>query len=130
MVSDLMPTSTMSARVDAGELTVIGGGDHVGIPGPCRSPMPVSRQRHEASIAPCWRLRGPPAVRRARRRGAAGEGAEGGTVDFTSAPAGISTGGPVIITIGTPIDEFLNPVRRWCRIASMRCCRISPTASS
>ena len=27
-----MPTSTMSARVDAGELTVIGGGGHVGIP--------------------------------------------------------------------------------------------------
>jgi UDP-N-acetyl-D-mannosaminuronic acid dehydrogenase len=24
----------------------------------------------------------------------------------------ISTGGPVIVTIGTPIDEFLNPVRR------------------
>ena len=27
-------------------------------------------------------------------------------------PDRISTGGPVIITIGTPIDEFLNPVRR------------------
>jgi len=27
-----MPTSTMTARVDAGELTVIGGGGHVGIP--------------------------------------------------------------------------------------------------
>src|SRR5262249_26054623 len=31
---------------------------------------------------------------------------------FTSAPSEISTGGPVIITIGTPIDEFLNPVRK------------------
>ena len=31
---------------------------------------------------------------------------------FTSAPERISTGGPVIITIGTPIDEFLNPVRK------------------
>jgi len=31
---------------------------------------------------------------------------------FTEAPDGISTGGPVIITIGTPVDEFLNPVRR------------------
>ena len=27
-------------------------------------------------------------------------------------PDSISTGGPVIVTIGTPIDEFLNPVRR------------------
>ncbi len=31
---------------------------------------------------------------------------------FTDASADISTGGPVIVTIGTPIDEFLNPVRR------------------
>jgi UDP-N-acetyl-D-mannosaminuronic acid dehydrogenase len=31
---------------------------------------------------------------------------------FTDASDQISTGGPVIITIGTPIDEFLNPVRR------------------
>ena len=30
---------------------------------------------------------------------------------FTSAPAEISPAGPVIIAIGTPIDEFLNPVR-------------------
>ena len=31
---------------------------------------------------------------------------------FTSASDDISPGKPVIITIGTPIDEFLNPVRR------------------
>lgn len=31
---------------------------------------------------------------------------------FTHSPDCISTGGPVIITIGTPIDEFLNPVRK------------------
>lgn len=31
---------------------------------------------------------------------------------FTNASDRISTGGPVIITVGTPIDEFLNPVRR------------------
>lgn len=31
---------------------------------------------------------------------------------FTSEPGEISSGGPVIITIGTPVDEFLNPVRR------------------
>lgn len=30
---------------------------------------------------------------------------------FTSRPNEISTSGPVIITIGTPVDEFLNPVR-------------------
>jgi len=31
---------------------------------------------------------------------------------FTNSSNRISTSGPVIITIGTPIDEFLNPVRR------------------
>ncbi len=31
---------------------------------------------------------------------------------FTSSPGEISTNGPVIVTIGTPIDEFLNPVRQ------------------
>lgn len=31
---------------------------------------------------------------------------------FTNSPGQISKGGPVIVTIGTPVDEFLNPVRR------------------
>ena len=30
---------------------------------------------------------------------------------FFTSPPSISTSGPVIITIGTPVDEFLNPVR-------------------
>lgn len=30
---------------------------------------------------------------------------------FTSSPARVSKNGPIIITIGTPVDEFLNPVR-------------------
>jgi UDP-N-acetyl-D-mannosaminuronic acid dehydrogenase len=36
---------------------------------------------------------------------------ERGHLVFTSEPAGISRSGPVIITIGTPVDEFLNPVQ-------------------
>jgi UDP-N-acetyl-D-mannosaminuronic acid dehydrogenase len=31
---------------------------------------------------------------------------------FTSSPGQVATKGPVIITIGTPIDEFLNPVHQ------------------
>ena len=31
---------------------------------------------------------------------------------FTSQPRGVSKKGPVIVTIGTPVDEFLNPVRK------------------
>src|SRR5262249_48212944 len=36
----------------------------------------------------------------------------GGRLVFTNAPGAISPRGPVIVTIGTPIDEFLNPVRK------------------
>ena len=36
----------------------------------------------------------------------------GNRLVFTNASNRISAGGPVIVTIGTPIDEFLNPVRR------------------
>ena len=35
-----------------------------------------------------------------------------GRLVFTNAPDLMSTRGPVIVTIGTPIDEFLNPVRK------------------
>jgi UDP-N-acetyl-D-mannosaminuronic acid dehydrogenase len=35
-----------------------------------------------------------------------------GRLHFTHSPAGISTAAPVIITIGTPVDEFYNPVRK------------------
>ena len=35
-----------------------------------------------------------------------------GRLVFTNSPDSISTGGPVVVTIGTPIDEFLNPVRQ------------------
>jgi UDP-N-acetyl-D-mannosaminuronic acid dehydrogenase len=35
-----------------------------------------------------------------------------GRLVFTNSPDLISTGGPVIVTIGTPIDEFLNPIRK------------------
>ncbi len=31
---------------------------------------------------------------------------------FTSSPAEISRKGPVVVTIGTPVDEFLNPVQK------------------
>ena len=36
---------------------------------------------------------------------------------FTSSPSGIGHNGPVIITIGTPVDEFLNPVQ-----SEVQCC--------
>jgi len=34
-----------------------------------------------------------------------------GRLIFTSRPSEIFSSGPVIVTIGTPVDEFLNPER-------------------
>ena len=52
-----------------------------------------------------------------------------GRLIFTSAPAAISSGGPVIVTIGTPVDEFLNPEQGAVRSASMICCPSSTMVS-
>jgi hypothetical protein len=46
---------------------------------------------------------------------------------FTSRPSEISTNGPVIITISTPVDA--TPCAPSSRIASTRCCRICTTGS-
>ena len=48
---------------------------------------------------------------------------------FTHSSDRISPRGPVIITIGTPISFSIRSAR-WCKTASMPCCRRSPTASS
>jgi UDP-N-acetyl-D-mannosaminuronic acid dehydrogenase len=114
MVSDLMPTSTMSARVDAGELTVIGGGGHVGIPlvlSFANAGFRVNVNDVNRAVLEVLRAGRLPFVEHGGEALLAKALKEERLI-FTSAPADISTGGPVIITIGTPIDEFLNPVRR------------------
>jgi UDP-N-acetyl-D-mannosaminuronic acid dehydrogenase len=114
MVSDLMPTSTMSARVDAGELTVIGGGGHVGIPlvlSFANAGFRVNVNDVNRAVLEVLRAGRLPFVEHGGEALLA-KALKEERLTFTSAPADISTGGPVIITIGTPIDEFLNPVRR------------------
>ena len=109
-----MPTSTMSARVDAGELTVIGGGGHVGIPlvlSFANAGFRVNVNDVNRAVLEVLRAGRLPFVEHGGEALLAKALKEERLI-FTSAPADISTGGPVIITIGTPIDEFLNPVRR------------------
>jgi UDP-N-acetyl-D-mannosaminuronic acid dehydrogenase len=96
------------------DLTVVGGAGHVGIPlvlSFAAQGLTVNvNDINEQSLA----------TLRAGRLPYLEHGAETLLADalrdkrliFTSRPNQISTQGPVIVTIGTPVDEFLNPVRQ------------------
>jgi UDP-N-acetyl-D-mannosaminuronic acid dehydrogenase len=101
-------------RLDAADLTVVGGGGHVGIPLVLAFAAAGFRVNvHDLDHAVLERLRsgrlpfielgGEELLARALERK---------LLIFTSQPSDISPHAPVIITIGTPIDEFLNPVRK------------------
>ncbi len=95
------------------DLTVVGGGGHVGIPlvlafaeaGFCVNVNDINRDVLEtlkSGRLPFIEQGGEAVLAQVLRRQ---------RLVFSDSPAGISTRGPVIITIGTPIDEFLNPTR-------------------
>lgn len=97
----------------AADLTVVGGAGHVGIPlvlALADAGLTVNvNDRNEAALAilssgklPFIEHGAAPLLARAL---------EGRRLVFTSLPNGISRTGPVVITIGTPVDEFLNPVQ-------------------
>ena len=118
-------------KAETADLTVVGGAGHVGIPlvlSFSAKGLDGQYQRYQqrclgrAEIRPC-------PVHRGWCAAAAHQGARRCTLFFTSQPSGISTKGPVIVTIGTPVDEFLNPVRDVIGIASILCCRICATGN-
>ena len=104
----------MSARLDTADLTIVGGAGHVGIPlvlafaeaGHRVNVHDVNREALEtlrSGRLPFIEHGGEELLVRALKRN---------RLVFTSSPAGVSPTGPIIVTIGTPIDEFLNPVRK------------------
>src|SRR5215467_6543848 len=104
----------MPARLDAADLTIVGGAGHVGIPlvlafAEAGYRVNVHDVNHEAletlrsGRLPFIEHGGEELLLRALKRN---------RLVFTSSPADVSPTGPVIVTIGTPIDEFLNPVRK------------------
>jgi len=104
----------MSARLDAADLTIVGGAGHVGIPlvlafAEAGYRVNVHDVNHEAletlrsGRLPFIEHGGEELLLRALKRN---------RLVFTSSPADVSPTGPIIVTIGTPIDEFLNPVRK------------------
>jgi UDP-N-acetyl-D-mannosaminuronic acid dehydrogenase len=112
--SSASPAAARPVRVEDADLTVVGGGGHVGIPlvlAFAEAGFRVNVHDVDCDVLeslrsgrlPFIELGGEDLLARALERK---------QLVFTSRPSDISPNAPVIITIGTPIDEFLNPVRK------------------
>ena len=100
--------------VENADITVVGGAGHVGIPlvlALAEAGMRVNvNDLNQASLDTLKSGKLPFIEHGAET--ALAKALAGKRLVFTNSPDKISRGGPVIVTIGTPIDEFLNPVRR------------------
>ena len=100
--------------VDNADITVVGGAGHVGIPlvlALAEAGLRVNVNDLNQKSLDTLKSGRLPFIEDGAESVLAKALAESRLV-FTSAADRISTSGPVIVTIGTPIDEFLNPVRR------------------
>jgi UDP-N-acetyl-D-mannosaminuronic acid dehydrogenase len=111
-VIDLADTSRTASSTKA-DLTVVGGAGHVGIP------LVLSFASRGLTVNVNDLNRDGLATLKAGRLPFIEYGADelltnalrDNKLIFTSTPGEISRSGPVIVTIGTPVDEFLNPER-------------------
>ena len=106
--------SDAATTVENADVTVVGGAGHVGIPlvlALAEAGLRVNvNDLNQESLATLKSGRLPFIEHGAQA--ALAKALTGKRLVFTDSPDKISTGGPVIITIGTPVDEFLNPVRQ------------------
>jgi UDP-N-acetyl-D-mannosaminuronic acid dehydrogenase len=111
-VADL-PNPTRTANSQTADLTVVGGAGHVGVPLVLSlASKGLTVNVNDLNLDNLTALE-------AGRLPFIEHGADGLLASvlrnkrliFTSKPSEISNSGPVIITIGTPVDEFLNPER-------------------
>jgi UDP-N-acetyl-D-mannosaminuronic acid dehydrogenase len=105
------PSGSTGAKI--ADVTVVGGAGHVGIPlvlAFAEAGLTVNvNDLNEKALATLKSGKLP-----FIEHGAApllAKALAGNKLLFTSAPSAISHTGPVVVTIGTPIDEFLNPVQ-------------------
>jgi UDP-N-acetyl-D-mannosaminuronic acid dehydrogenase len=108
------PIAARGARVDEADLTIVGGGGHVGVPlvlAFAEAGFRVNVHDINRDVLETLRSGRLPFIENGGEQ-LLGRALERNRLVFTSSPAEISRNGPVIITIGTPIDEFLNPVRK------------------
>lgn len=108
-----VPFPGSSAVADA-DLTVVGGAGHVGIPlvlAFAKTGLKVNINDLNQNTLDTLKAGRLPFI----EHGAAElliQALAGERLVFTNSPSQISTRGPVIVTIGTPVDEFLNPDRK------------------
>jgi UDP-N-acetyl-D-mannosaminuronic acid dehydrogenase len=110
---EIASTATATTVANA-DITVVGGAGHVGIPlvlALAESGLRVNVNDLNRQILDTLAAGRVPFIERGAEEVLARAIAHKRLV-FTDRPNQISSNGPVIITIGTPIDEFLNPVRR------------------
>ena len=107
-------TPEAPTTIDNADITVVGGGGHVGIPlvlALAEAGLRVNVNDLNVESLNTLQSGRLPFIEDGADSVLA-KALAGKRLVFTSSPDLISTGGPVIITIGTPVDEFLNPVRK------------------
>jgi UDP-N-acetyl-D-mannosaminuronic acid dehydrogenase len=109
------PERTVAAKPvpQTADLTVVGGGGHVGIPlvlAFAEAGFRVNVNDINREVLETMKAGRLPFIENGGEALLA-QALERDRLVFTDTPAGVSTNGPVIITIGTPIDEFHNPTR-------------------
>lgn len=100
--------------IESADVTVVGGAGHVGIPlvlALAEAGLRVNVNDLNRAALDTLEAGKLPFIEHGAESVLA-KALAGKRLAFTDASESISTGGPVIVTIGTPIDEFLNPVRR------------------
>ncbi|AMN43400.1 nucleotide sugar dehydrogenase [Rhodoplanes sp. Z2-YC6860] len=108
------PASARTVTAQTADLTVVGGAGHVGVPlvlSFAAKGLTVNINDLNTTSLETLRSGRMPFIEHGADELLQKALAEG-RLFFTSKPSDISTKGPVIVTIGTPVDEFLNPVRR------------------
>jgi UDP-N-acetyl-D-mannosaminuronic acid dehydrogenase len=108
------PSRTAAATAQTADLTVVGGAGHVGVPlvlaFTAKGFTVNVNDLNEESLATLKAGRLPFIEHGAQDL--LTKALRDKRLFFTSKPNEISTKGPVIVTIGTPVDEFLNPEQR------------------
>ena len=110
---DIAAHSTLTT-IENAEITVVGGAGHVGIPlvlALAEAGMRINVNDLNQANQDALKGGRLPFIEQGAERPLLNALANKQLV-FTSSPDHISSRGPVIVTIGTPVDEFFNPVRR------------------
>jgi UDP-N-acetyl-D-mannosaminuronic acid dehydrogenase len=113
-IRQAIPASETPTTHENADITVVGGAGHVGIPlvlALAEAGLRVNVNDLNTTTLETLKAGRLPFIENGAQE-VLGKALAAKRLAFTSSPELISKRGPVIITIGTPIDEFLNPVRR------------------